>query len=99
VTDQERVPELLSRHGRALLALAERPDLRQRDLATRLGVTERTVGGIIADLERAGYLQRRRIGRRNHYDVTIPEQFTAASPGPAARGQDRAATTPEAPGA
>ncbi len=77
MTDQERVPELLSSHGRTLLALAERPDLRLRDLATRLGVTERTVGGLIADLERAGYLRRQRIGRRNHYDVTIPEKLTS----------------------
>jgi len=73
--------ELLNRHGRALLVLAERPDLRLRDLAAHLHVTERTVCVIIADLERAGYLRRRRIGRRNHYDVTSTDPLIATPAG------------------
>lgn len=41
-----------------------------RDLADRVGVTERAVQRIVAELEDAGYLIRRKEGRRNRYEVT-----------------------------
>ncbi|GAA5147607.1 hypothetical protein GCM10023321_08670 [Pseudonocardia eucalypti] len=40
-----------------------------RDLAAVIGVTERTVQAIVADLEAAGYVTHTRIGRRNRYTV------------------------------
>lgn len=42
-----------------------------RDLAARIGITERAVQRIIADLQEAGYLQTERQGRCNHYRVTV----------------------------
>jgi hypothetical protein len=60
---------LLSNHGRALVLLARRPDLRLREIAERLGVTPRAVQDIVNDLEREGYLERHREGRRNRYLV------------------------------
>jgi hypothetical protein len=59
--------DLLSTHGLALLVLAQRPDLRIRDVAAALGVTERASQGIVNDLVDAGYLERIREGRRNRY--------------------------------
>jgi len=48
---------------------AEDPTARQRDIADKVGVTERAVSGIIADLEASGYVRRERVGRRNRYRV------------------------------
>jgi DNA-binding MarR family transcriptional regulator len=40
-----------------------------RDVAVRVGITERAVQRIVAELEAAGYVERKRKGRRNHYVV------------------------------
>ena len=50
-------------------AIAADPAVRMRDVALRVGVTERAVQAIVADLVEAGYLTRERVGRRNHYTV------------------------------
>lgn len=63
----------LTNHGHVLLCLAQSPGITLRDVAARVGVTERAVQRIVADLEGAGYLQRRRSGRQNEYDID-PEQ-------------------------
>jgi MarR family protein len=60
---------LLSNHGRALVLLARRPYLRLREIADSLGVTPRAVQDIVGDLEREGYLEKHREGRRNRYVV------------------------------
>lgn len=59
----------LSNHGHVLLCLAADPDARLRDIAERVGITERSVFGIIESLEQAGIVERRRVGRRNSYRV------------------------------
>ena len=59
----------LTNHGHVLLCLAQSPALRLRDVAALVGVTERAVQRIVADLEDAGYLTRRRAGRQNEYDI------------------------------
>ena len=64
--------QLLTHHGVLLLAVASAPDARIRELATTTGVTERTCHRIINDLCAAGYLQRRRVGRRNFYELNGP---------------------------
>jgi DNA-binding Lrp family transcriptional regulator len=66
---------LLTAHGRALVAIAQDPDARMRDLAEIIGVTERTVQAIVADLEAAGYLTHTRVGRRNRYTVGLDQPF------------------------
>ncbi len=40
-----------------------------REIALQIGVTERTTHKIISDLEEAGYITRRKSGRRNVYSV------------------------------
>ena len=59
----------LTNHGHVLLCLARDPQVRLRDVAAEVGITERMVQRIVADLERAGYLKRRRDGRRNQYEI------------------------------
>lgn len=59
----------LTNHGHVLLCLAQAPELRLRDVAERVGVTERAVQRIVADLEEAGYLTRHRAGRQNEYEI------------------------------
>lgn len=60
---------LLTNHARLLLLIATRPDLRLRDLAAEAQITERAAQAIVRDLEEAGYVTRRREGRRNVYEV------------------------------
>jgi len=59
----------LTNHTHVLLTLYRNPDLRQRDIAAMVGLTEGAVQKILHDLEEGGYLQVERVGRRNHYEV------------------------------
>lgn len=45
------------------------PDLLLREIAERIGITERAVQRIVTDLEEAGILSRSREGRRNRYEI------------------------------
>jgi DNA-binding IclR family transcriptional regulator len=67
----------LTNHGRALLCIAHNPDVRLRDIAASLGITERRAHGIVTDLTVAGYLVKTKDGRRNRYEIQahlpIPE--------------------------
>jgi hypothetical protein len=59
----------LTNHARVLISVADDPGLRLREIGDRVGITERAAHSIVVDLEAAGYLSRRRNGRRNHYTV------------------------------
>lgn len=59
----------LTNHGHVLLCIAGDPGIRGRDIAERVGITERAAQAIIADLVGEGYVNRTRIGRRNHYEI------------------------------
>lgn len=61
----------LSNHAHALICLARDEDCRVRDLALRIGITERAVQRILADLEAGGYLVRERHGRRNRHRLML----------------------------
>ena len=50
-----------------LLCLERNPDVRLRDVAETVGITERATQRIVTDLVEAGYVTRQRVGRRNHY--------------------------------
>jgi len=60
---------LVSNHGMVLLAVAHRPDARMREVAAVAGLTERACRRIVNDLCQEGYVQRKRVGRRNSYRV------------------------------
>ncbi|MCE9634112.1 MAG: AsnC family transcriptional regulator [Planctomycetes bacterium] len=54
-----------------LLCLAGSDDPPLREVAARVGVTERAVQKIVLDLEQGGFLTRSRDGRRNNYDLHL----------------------------
>jgi len=66
---------LLTGHGHVLVEIARNPQARMRDISAVVGLTERTVQAIVADLEAAGYLTRGRVGRRNLYTVNSDSWF------------------------
>lgn len=59
----------LTNHAHVLVLLSQDPDLRLRDLAEQVGITERATQRIVGELVDSGYLTRRRQGRRNSYTV------------------------------
>jgi len=59
----------LTNHARVLLCIARDPGVRLRDIAATLGITERTAFGVVADLTDAGYVLKKRDGRRNRYEI------------------------------
>ena len=71
----------LTNHGRALLCVAHDSNVRIRDIAASLGITERRAHGIVTDLIEAGYLVKTKDGRRNRYEI----QWHLPIPEPTAR--------------
>jgi len=66
-TEQRRSWTFLTNHARVLILIAETPNIRLRDIAARIGITERAAQRIVGDLEADGYLSHEKEGRRNHY--------------------------------
>jgi predicted transcriptional regulator len=61
----------LTNHGHVLICLARDPEMILRDVADQVGITERAVQRIVAELEEAGYIERIKEGRRNRYRLTL----------------------------
>ena len=59
----------LTNHAHVLICVHQDHSIRTRDIAERVGITERAVQRIISELGEAGYLTRKRNGRRNTYTV------------------------------
>jgi DNA-binding MarR family transcriptional regulator len=59
----------VTNHTQVLLCIARDPDVRLRDVADVVGITERAVQRIVADLVEASYLERERVGRRSRYVI------------------------------
>ena len=66
---------LLTGHGHVLLEIARNPQARIRDISPIVGLTERTVQAIVADLAAEGYISRARVGRRTQYSVNPENPF------------------------
>jgi len=60
---------LVTNHGHVLACIAADPNVRLRDIADAVGITERTAAQIVGELGQAGYLTKTRIGRRNRYRI------------------------------
>jgi predicted transcriptional regulator len=67
----------LTNHARVLLCISRDPGIRLRDIAERVGITERSAYAIVQDLAEAGYITKAKDGRRNRYrietDLPLPE--------------------------
>ncbi len=61
----------LTNHAQVLVCIAHDPGIRLRDIGERVGITERAAHRIVAELADAGYLTRRRDGRRSHYTINV----------------------------
>ena len=59
----------LTNHAQVLLCIAHDPGIRLREIGETVGITERAAHRIVAELAAAGYLSRKRTGRRNHYTI------------------------------
>ena len=59
----------VTNHAAVLLCIARDPEIRMRDIADRVGITERAAQRIVADLAEESYVTRLRVGRRNVYEV------------------------------
>jgi len=71
---ESRSWHFLTSHAQVLLCLQRNPRVRLRDVAETVGITERAAQRIVSELVEAGYVQREREGRRNHYvlDRSVP---------------------------
>ena len=58
---------LLTNHGHVRVCIAREPDILLSDIAARVGIRERAAHRIVNDLVEAGYVERTKQGRRNHY--------------------------------
>ena len=65
----------LTNHGSVLAHIAGHPDDTLREIADRIGLTERTTASIVADLREAGYIKVTRRGRHNHYRVNTSKRL------------------------
>ena len=82
MSGSERPWNFVTSHGVVLIEVFRDPDATVRDLAERVGLTERQAHRILGDLVNAGYLARTRVGRRNTY--RIDEKQPMRHPGVAA---------------
>lgn len=65
----------LSNHAHVLIALNNDPDMVLRQVALRVGITERAVQRILQDLEDEGFIRREKVGRKNHYEVLTEQSL------------------------
>jgi MarR family len=73
----------LTNHAQVLLCIARDPGVRLRDIGAAVGITERAALRIVGELEAAGYVTRRRVGRRSRYTIRAELPL----PDPAVRNQ------------
>jgi DNA-binding IclR family transcriptional regulator len=61
----------MTNHAHVLFCLAQNPTVRLREVATRVGITERAVQRIVHDLQEGEYINVLKEGRRNRYEVNV----------------------------
>jgi DNA-binding MarR family transcriptional regulator len=59
----------VTNHTQVLLCIARDPDMRVRQIAESVGITERAAQRIVRDLIESGFVERERVGRRNRYVI------------------------------
>ena len=59
----------LTNHSHVLVLLSRNPTIVLREVANLVGITERAVQRIIADLQEGGFIEREKVGRQNHYRI------------------------------
>jgi DNA-binding IscR family transcriptional regulator len=59
----------LTNYAHVMLCIAADPEVRLRDVAEKVGITERATQRIVADLLSSGYLAAEKVGRRSFYKI------------------------------
>ena len=67
--DDSKPWRFVTNHTQVLLCISRDGDVRLRDVAEKVGITERAAQRIVADLIEAGFVERKKVGRRNHYSI------------------------------
>ncbi len=65
----------LTNHSHVLFCLSEDPELVLREIAEKVGITERSVQRIVKELEQEGFLEKERVGRRNRYKLILKREL------------------------
>lgn len=65
----------LTNHSHVLVLLSRNSSMVLREVAVHVGITERAVQRIVADLEAGGVIEREKIGRQNHYRILSDQQL------------------------
>lgn len=65
----------LTNHAHVLVCLARDPQSILKDVAAQVGITERAVQKIVSDLEKDGYIKRRKFGRSNVYQLSLTKKL------------------------
>ena len=65
----------LTNHSHVLYCLSENPELVLREIAEKVGITERSVQRIVRELEQEGFLEKERVGRRNRYKLILKREL------------------------
>ena len=66
---EARVWTFITNHAQVLFAVAQKPNARVTEIAAAADITERHAYRMLSDLQDAGYVERRRVGRRNTYRI------------------------------
>jgi DNA-binding transcriptional ArsR family regulator len=59
----------LTNHALVLSYLAKHPSITAREISIDIGITERAIRKIIADLDEAEYINKRKVGRGTRYRI------------------------------
>jgi len=86
--------KFITSHGTVLVQVAREPQATVREIAEKAGLTERQAHRVLADLEAEGYIERERVGRRNHYSINAERPMRHPSVSDREIGRLLAALTP-----
>lgn len=59
----------LTNHALVISYLAKKPSITAREISLAIGITERAIRKIIADLDEAGYISKKKVGRGTRYRI------------------------------
>jgi len=79
MTGAKRMPKkwnFLSNYGLVLTHLFQNPRATLREIAHGTNLTERAVYQIVRDLEEGGFIEKKRVGRRNVYTINESALFS-----------------------
>lgn len=60
----------LSNHGHVLVQISNNPEIKVKEIAAAVGITERSAQSILKDLVAEGFIEATKSGRRNIYRIS-----------------------------